>query len=71
MNVGQKVRVRPGSGLARYWNIHQDALGTITCRYRVLKASQVAPERIDVRFDSKLVVWGASEQEFEPLKENL
>jgi hypothetical protein len=65
MNVGQTVRVRPASQVARDWNIPSDAQGMVTCKYRLLNARQSASNRLDVRFSPKLVVWGAPEEAFE------
>ena len=65
MDVGQKVRVRPQSGVAHDWEIPCEALGTVICRYRLLRADLQAPDRLDVRFSADLVVWGASEEAFE------
>ena len=65
MNVGQKVRVSPASRLAREWKIPNDVQGIVICKYRVLKESQGAPDRLDVRFSPKLVIWGAPAEAFE------
>ena len=65
MDVVQKVRVKPDSGVAHDWEIPCAALGTVICRYRLLKDDQRAPDRLDVRFSRELVVWGASEEAFE------
>jgi hypothetical protein len=67
MNVGQKVRVRPASRVARDWKIPRDAQGTVICKYRLLKESQAAPDRLDVRFSPRIVVWGAPEEAFEEI----
>jgi hypothetical protein len=69
MNVGQKVRVRPTSRFARDWKIPQDAQGLVTCKYRLLKESQDAPDRLDVRFGQRLMIWGAPAEAFEPIAE--
>jgi hypothetical protein len=69
MHAGQKVRVKPASRIARDWNIPREALGTVICRYRLLKDKTVAPDRLDVRFSPKLVVWGAPDKEFEVVAE--
>jgi hypothetical protein len=69
MRVGQKVRISSTSRVARQWNIPRDAQGIVTCRYRVLNERATAPDRLDVRFSSKLVVWGAPEEVFEPMRE--
>jgi hypothetical protein len=59
VQVGQKVRIRSSSVAAREWHVPRGAEGTILCRYRLLKGGDSAPFRLDVRFSSKLVVWGA------------
>ncbi|MGO4872631.1 MAG: hypothetical protein ACLPGW_18840 [Roseiarcus sp.] len=69
MNAGGRVRVRPGSQIARDWKIPPDALGTVICRYRLLKDNDPAPLRRDVRFGPQLVVWGAPDGQFEPIEE--
>ena len=69
MHAGRKVRVRPDSPVARELGIPPDAQGTVICRYRILKDSQTAPDRLDVRFSPQLIVWGASEREFEVIAE--
>jgi hypothetical protein len=67
MQVGQKVKIRSSSVAAREWHIPRGAEGTILCRYRLLNGGDSAPFRLDVRFSSKLVVWGAPDEEFEPV----
>jgi hypothetical protein len=61
---GQRIRLRPASRLAREWDIPPQAEGTLICRYHLTRAFP-APERLDVRFGPKLVVWGAPAGEFE------
>ena len=65
MKAGQKVRVKPTSRFKDMLDISPDAQGTILCSYRLLREGWVAPERLDVRFGPRLVVWGAPEVEFE------
>ena len=65
MDLVQKVRVKPHSGVAHDWEIPSEALGTVICRYRLLRDDREAPDRLDVRFSPELVVWGASEDAFE------
>jgi hypothetical protein len=64
--TGQRIRLRPHSRLAREWSIPDNAHGTLICSYQVL-ARDFAPDRVDVRFNSRLVVWGAPAAEFEPI----
>jgi hypothetical protein len=68
MEAGQRVRVRASSQLAREWNIPSDAKGTVICRYRLLRERQVGPVRLDVRFSSRLVLWGVPDCEFEAVE---
>ena len=67
MHVGQKVRVKPSSVVAREWHIPRGAEGTILCRYRLLKGGESAPARVDVKFEPELMVWGAPDVDFEPI----
>ena len=69
MDPGQRVRLRPSSPVGSDWKIPSGAEGTILCRYRLLRAPRGAPDRVDVRFSPKLVVWGASSVEFEAVDE--
>jgi hypothetical protein len=61
----QKVRFRPDSPVAHWLDIPTDAIGTVICRYRVLREGEAAPDRLDVRFGPKQVAWGVPEKEFE------
>jgi len=70
MDVGQKVRIIAQSGVAYQWNIPRDAQGTVICRYRFLRDDRDAPDLLDVRFSTELVVWGASEKAFEAVAQN-
>ena len=67
MDEKPKVRLKPGSPVARWLSISADATGTVICRYRVLRESETAPARMDVRFDERHVAWGVPENEFEPV----
>jgi hypothetical protein len=70
MQVGQRVRVRPSSSVAREWHVLRGAEETILCQYRLLKGGDSAPLRLDVRFSPRLVVWGAPDIDFEPIPES-
>jgi len=64
----QRVRVRSGSSgsiVARRLGISTDAIGTVSCRYRIMREGEAGPDRLDVRFGGKQVVWGVPENEFE------
>ena len=69
MNPGQKVICRPSSRVAREWQIPREAFGTLICRYRILRENSAKPDRMDVRFDGRLIVWGAPAIEFEAIDE--
>jgi hypothetical protein len=47
----QKVRFKPDSPAARWWDVSTDAIGTVICRYRILREGEPVPDRLDVRFD--------------------
>jgi hypothetical protein len=64
MRIGQKVRMK-APRLARDWSVPVGSEGTVTCTYRILKETERAAERLDVRFSSRLVVWGAPSTAFE------
>jgi hypothetical protein len=65
MNEKKKVRIRPGSPLTGRLSLSADAIGTVICQYRVLREGEAAPDRMDVRFDERHVIWGVPEKEFE------
>jgi hypothetical protein len=67
--TGQQVRLRATSPLARQWNIAPEAEGTVICCYELLGRAAGAPERLDVRFGPRKVLWGAPAIEFEPIGE--
>jgi hypothetical protein len=67
MSEKQKVRVRPESSVARWLDIPTDGIGTVICRYRILREGEAASYRLDVRFGEKQVAWGVPEKEFEAI----
>jgi hypothetical protein len=67
MIAGQRMRLRRSSRLAREWNIPPEAEGTLICHYRTLARGFATPDRLDVRFSPRLVVWGAPAVEFETI----
>ena len=71
MIVGQRVRLRPRSRLAREWDIPPGAEGTLLCEYQIRARTFALPDRLDVRFSQKLVVWGAPAAEFESVCETV
>ena len=67
MHSKQQVRFRPDSSAPRWLNISPSAIGTVICRYRILREGMDAPERLDVRFGEQQFAWGIPESEFERL----
>ncbi len=65
MQKGQRVRIRKSSRAAVDWGVPHGAEGAVMCHYRVVAARQGAGERLDVKFSSNTVVWGAPASEFE------
>jgi hypothetical protein len=65
MSEKQKVRFRPDSPSARSLDISTDAIGTVICRYFILREGERAPDRLDVRFGERRFAWGVPEKEFE------
>jgi hypothetical protein len=67
MQSKQQVRFRPDSSAPGWLDISPGAIGTVICRYRILREGADAPERLDVRFGDQQFAWGISEKEFERL----
>lgn len=67
MTSEPRIRLKPSSPAAREWQVPPGAEGTVLCRYKILSARPLAPDRIDVRFGPRLVVWGAPAAEFEDI----
>ena len=65
MRVGQRVCFKPASCLAASWYISPDAQGTVMCSYQKRASSPGVAERLDVRFTSRIVIWGGAADEFE------
>jgi hypothetical protein len=65
VNEKQKVRFRPDSPFARELGVSADAIGTVICRYRILREGERASDRLDVRFGDRRFAWGVPEKEFE------
>jgi len=70
LKKGQRIRLKRASVAAREWGLPDDAEGTVICLYRVLADRSSASDRVDVRFNTKTIVWGAPAQEFEPILES-
>ena len=68
LEVGQRVRFKSTSA-ARYWKIPHDAQGTVMCSYRLLANNRAAPDRLDVRFTPRLVIWGGAAEDFEEIRD--
>jgi hypothetical protein len=69
MSEKQKVRLKPDSPVARQLGVSTDSVGTVICRYRILREGELAPDRLDVRFDERHVAWGVPEKEFEAIRD--
>jgi hypothetical protein len=69
LEVGQRVRFKSTSA-ARYWNIPQDAQGTVMCSYRLLTSNRARADRLDVRFTPQLVIWGGAAEDFEEIRDD-
>jgi hypothetical protein len=67
MKVGQRVRLKPSSGAARYWKVPPDAQGTVMCSYRLPASKAATAERLDVRFTPQVIIWGGAATEFEAI----
>jgi hypothetical protein len=66
VRVGQKVRLKAASPLKKRLNLPPEALGAVLCSYRLLRAA-ARSEMLDVRFSPEVVVWGAPDDQFEPV----
>ena len=66
VRVGEKVRLRMKSPVAREWGISSPVEGVIMCQYRILARGAPAPDRLDVRLATGNVIWGGAEADFEP-----
>jgi hypothetical protein len=69
MRAGQKVRLKAASPLKQRLNLPPEALGAVLCSYRVLRGADAAVRRLDVRFSSDLIIWGAPDDQFEPVED--
>lgn len=70
MRAGQKVRLKPTSPLKQRLNLPSEALGAVLCSYQLLRGVDGA-RRLDVRFAPGLVVWGAPDDQFEAVEDEL
>jgi hypothetical protein len=70
MQGTQKVRFRSGSQVPGRLEISQDAVGTVVCRYRILREGEALPDRLDVLFGERVFAWGVPEKEFEEIPDS-
>jgi hypothetical protein len=69
MKKGQQIRLKLSSRAAQEWNLPHGAEGTVICHYRLFAGRPSASDRLDVRFSSRTVIWGAPATEFEVIAE--
>lgn len=70
MRAGQKVRLKSASPLKQRLNLPSEALGAVLCSYNLLRGADGA-QRLDVRFGPGLVVWGAPDDQFEAVEDEI
>jgi hypothetical protein len=70
MHAGQKVRLKAASPLKQRLNLPADAMGAVMCSYRLLRGAS-GHYRVDVRFGPELVVWGAPDDQFETVEDDV
>jgi hypothetical protein len=69
-NGGWSKSARQRSIECRSWpDLPHGAQGTVICTYRLLRGTQAASGRLDVRFSPRVrvVAWGVPESAFEPI----
>lgn len=71
LRTGQKVRLKTASPLKQRFNLPPEALGAVICSYRLLRGAERSAERLDVRFGPELVVWGAPDDQFEAIDDDV
>ena len=57
------------SKAAHDWGVKVGAEGVVLCRYRLVARGRENDIRVDVRFESGVVVWGAPVAAFEEVAE--
>ncbi len=62
MDRGARVKFKPGSKAKDNWRISDEVAGLVIARYKTPRTN--VPERVDVRFDAGIVVWGERATEF-------
>ena len=71
VRAGQKVRLKTASPLKQRLNLPPEAQGAVICSYRLLRGGKAAARRLDVRFSSELVLWGAPDDQFEAIDDEV
>lgn len=66
LDRGARVTFRPGSKAQANWRISDGMDGLVLACYRT--HHQGMPERVDVRFNSGVIVWGERASEFIPIE---
>jgi hypothetical protein len=64
LRKGQSLRPIHPDVAEREWGVSCDSVGAILCSYRVHSDPSGTADRVDVRFDDGLTVWGAPACEF-------
>ena len=59
MKKGQRIRLRPSVRDTQDWGVSSDAEGVVLCRYVTLSGPSSTAERVDVKFGTSTIVWGA------------
>ena len=70
MGTLQRVRFKPSSRVARYWEIAPEAVGALMCSYRMPRCCSANHDRVDVRFRPDRVIWGVPATELDLVAES-
>ena len=70
LRKGQSLKPIHAEVARREWGVSCDSVGAVLCTYRVLTDTSDMADRVDVRFDDGLTVWGAPACEFTVVGEN-
>lgn len=71
MQAGQKVRFKAASPLLQRLSLPPDAQGAVLCAYQLLRGAGTDSRRVDVRFGPGLIVWGAPDDQFETVEDDV
>ncbi|MCI4677796.1 hypothetical protein K9U39_13920 [Rhodoblastus acidophilus] len=52
-------------------NLPSEAQGAVMCSYRLLRTAGDGAKRLDVRFGPGIVVWGAPDDQFEAIEDDV